>query len=85
MQADKLVHAVNCATAIIIVYPKPTFGSSFEDTEAPFRRDPGNDRVVDHPVRYPVMHQKGRIRLSSAQGWRRSLWRRDVINSSKEP
>jgi len=36
----------------MIVNPKTTFCSSFEDMEAPFQRNLENDRVVDHPVRF---------------------------------
>jgi hypothetical protein len=49
--SPQYINAVGCADAFMIVNPKTTNCSSFEDTEAPSRRDPGSHRVVDHPVR----------------------------------
>lgn len=72
----------------MIVKPKTTNCSSFEDTEAPSRRDSGSHRVVDHPVRCrgssPLIHRPPERRLTVGGGESDRLLKHGEL-SSKEP
>lgn len=81
------VDTVSFASEIMIVNPKTTFCSSFEDTEAPFQRNLENDRVVDHPVRFsrPLLPLVESAR-ALAHGWQSIMRRECVVKTcSKEP